>query len=73
MRTLKDSDKTEIHNHSYWLNTEGFIKNNPLQLNSINGLEDIANIISLYRIKSRLQIPCSHFFEKEKTRQLQKK
>lgn len=65
MRTLKDSDKTEIHNHSYWLNTEGFIKNNPLQLNSINGLEDIANIISLYRIKSRLQIPCSHFLKKK--------
>jgi hypothetical protein len=63
MRTLKDDDKTEIHNHSYWLNTEGFIKNNPLQLNSINGLEDIANIISLYRIKSRLQMPCSHFLE----------
>ena len=45
MRTLKDSDKTEIHNHSYWLNTEGFIKNNPLQLNSIKGIEDKANII----------------------------
>jgi hypothetical protein len=61
MRILKEADKIEVYHHSYWLNVECFIKNNPLQLNSINSLEDMAEIINLYKLKSRLQFACSHF------------
>ncbi|HEM8782327.1 TPA: hypothetical protein U2Q94_002042 [Enterobacter hormaechei] len=61
MRILKEAEKIEVYHHSYWLNVECFIKNNPLQLNSINSLEDMAEIINLYKFKSRLQFACSHF------------
>ena len=55
-RRLVDDDAiVNLVKHSYWINVESLIKNNPLGLKSINSPNDIADLIRLYLCKAAHQ------------------
>lgn len=72
MRILKEADKTDIHHHSYWINAENLIKQNPLQLNSINSLCDIVDLVSLYKVKAKFQMSCNRILGEKITSKIKR-
>lgn len=55
-RRLVDDDAiVSLVKHSYWINVESMLKNNPLGLGSITGPADIAELIRLYERKASHQ------------------
>lgn len=67
LRSIDDDHILAITQHSYWLNVERFIKTNPLQLRSINKLQDITDLIGLYKLKSTRQHSYNFFLGEKKT------
>jgi len=51
-RLIDDDAIVRLVKHSYWLNVEAILKNNPLGLGSINSPDDIADLIRLYQRKA---------------------
>uniref|UniRef100_UPI0036DA7F76 hypothetical protein n=1 Tax=Photorhabdus sp. RM322S TaxID=3342825 RepID=UPI0036DA7F76 len=54
-RIIDDGSIVKLVKHSWWLRIESMLKNNPYGLGSINGPDDIARMMELYRIKARHQ------------------
>ncbi|MCO7050504.1 hypothetical protein NAG84_11665, partial [Proteus terrae] len=54
-RLIDDNGIVNLVKHSYWLNVESMLKNNPLGLGSINSPDDITNLIRLYQRKATHQ------------------
>ncbi|MCL0003209.1 hypothetical protein MKT61_008680 [Providencia rettgeri] len=54
-RLIDDNGIVNLVKHSYWLNVESMLKNNPLGLGSINSPDDITNLIWLYQCKATHQ------------------
>ncbi|WP_333012664.1 hypothetical protein [Kluyvera sichuanensis] len=51
-RIIDDDNIVKLVKHSWWLNIESMLKNNPCGLGSINDPDDVADVLQLYRIKS---------------------
>lgn len=54
-RLIDDDAIVSLVKHSYWINVESMLKNNPLGLGSINCPDDIAELIRLYERKAAHQ------------------
>lgn len=54
-RLIDDDAIVSLVKHSYWINVESMLKNNPLGLRSINCPDDIAELIRLYERKAAHQ------------------
>lgn len=54
-RLIDDDAIVNLVKHSYWVNVESLLKNNPLGLGSINSPNDIADLIRLYMRKASHQ------------------
>lgn len=54
-RLIDDDAIVKLVQHSYWVNVESLLKNNPLGLGSINSPDDIADLIQLYQRKATHQ------------------
>jgi len=54
-RIIDDDNIVKLVKHSWWLNIESMLKNNPGGLGSINDPDDVVDILQLYRNKSRHQ------------------
>lgn len=54
-RLIDDDAIVRLVKHSYWLNVEAMLKNNPHGLGSITGPTDIADLILLYQRKASHQ------------------
>ncbi|MDO2406335.1 hypothetical protein [Enterobacter hormaechei] len=54
-RLIDDDAIVSLVKHSYWINVESKLKNNPLGLGSITSPDDIADLIRLYQRKADYQ------------------
>lgn len=54
-RLIDDDAIVSLVKHSYWINVESKLKNNPLGLGSITSPDDIADLIRLYQRKAGYQ------------------
>lgn len=54
-RLIDDDAIVSLVKHSYWINVESMLKNNPLGLGSITSPDDIADLIRLYQRKAGYQ------------------